>query len=445
VHWLLEHGADPNWPLWGSRPLHWALRQGTPIHYFEWLLDHGADALLPDKNGTVAVADAARHGRADVLELFEKRGVVIALEGDDAFLAACAKANQSEARKLAEADSSLVGRMQFQNPGLLADFAGAGNTAAVRLMLDLGFDAGMARIKPDWVAGETALHVATSHGRLPAAELLIERGAPLEAKRHGGLTPLRVAFLCLEQQSEWTPNEFTLPIAEVLIKAGASVENAGLTLTAAVCLGWSNDTARLAREATTDEKQKALAAAAYNGRLDAINAALALGADPNAPNVGLNPNATALHNAVCSGSLAAVQKLLEAGASIEAKDGFYKATPLRWAEYFVRESGAGKVEYFQREGSRPKQHAEIAAYLRSKESAHDPRPVPVRPGRKDARLVAHAINRHWDGHGGAHCGDRLPACQFRLARRSGHSNSPRAKAPSSNDYSMYSADDCQGR
>jgi ankyrin repeat protein len=369
VHWLLEHGADANWILWGSRPLHWALRQGTPIHYFEWLLDHGADPLLPDKGGTAPVADAARHGRADVLELFEKRGVAIALEGDDAFLAACSRANQSEARELAEADPSLVGRMQSENPGLLADFAGAGNTAALRLMLDLGFDAGMARIKPDWVAGETALHVATSHGRLPAAELLIERGAPLEAKRHGGLTPLRVAFLCLEQQSEWTPNEFTLPIAEVLIKAGASADNAGLTLPAAVCLGRNDDTARLAREATTDEKQKALAAAAYNGKLDAIDVALALGADPNAPNVGLNPNATALHNAVCSGSLAAVQKLIEAGASVDVKDGPYKARPLQWAEYFVRESGADKVEYFQREGPRSKQYAEIATYLRSKESA----------------------------------------------------------------------------
>ena len=49
--------------------------------------------------------------------------------------------------------------------------------------------------------------------------------------------------------------------------------------------------------------------------------------------------------------------------------GPYKATPLRWAEYFVRESGADKVEYFQREGPRPKQYAEIASYLRSKESA----------------------------------------------------------------------------
>jgi ankyrin repeat protein len=369
VQWLLDHGADPNWPLWGSRPLHYALRHGTPLHYFEWLLDRGADPLLPDKNGTLPVAEAARQGRADVLELFETRGLVFALKGDDAFLAACARANEGEARKLASANPSLVRRMQSENPGRLADFAGAGNTAAVRLMLDLGFDVAMARNTPSWFAGETALHVAAAHGRQPVAELLIARGAPIEARRDDGWTPLRVAFVCLEQQSQWTPNLFTLPIAEALIKAGASVEAAGLTLTGAVCLGRSDDIARLAKEAGAQEKQKALAAAAYNGRLDALDTAIALGADPNAPNVGLNPNATALHNAVCSGSLAAVQRLVDAGASVGIKDGSFNATPLVWAEYFMRETGGGKAESFQREGSGPRQYAQIAAYLRNEENA----------------------------------------------------------------------------
>jgi ankyrin repeat protein len=372
VHWLLEHGADPNWPLWGRRPLHWALRQGTPIHYFEWLLDHGADPLLPDKDGTLPAAEAARQGRRDVLELFDRRGVVIALEGDDAFLAACVRANEAEARRFIAANPSIVGRIESQIPGLLADFAGAGNTAAVRLILDLGFDAGMARVRPDGTSGETALHLAVAHGRRPVAELLIQRGAPLEAKGPGGRTPLAVAFLCLEQQSEWTPNEYTLPIAEALIKAGANVENAGLTLAAAVCLERSDDIARLAKDAGSDEKQKALAAAAYNGRLDAIDIALALPADPNAPNVGLNPDATALHNAVCSGSLAAVKQLVEARASIGAKDGPYDATPLRWAEYFARENSADKGEHSEREHSKPKQYAEIVLYLRSLEDASRP-------------------------------------------------------------------------
>ena len=241
--------------------------------------------------------------------------------------------------------------MQAQNPGMLADFAGAAIRRTIRLMLDLGFDAAMARLQPHWVVGETALHVAAARGCQPVAELLIERGAPIEAKRHGGRTPLAVAILCLEQQSEWTPNEYTLPIAEALIRAGAKVEDAGLTLTAAVCLGRSDDIARLAKEASATEKQKALAAAAYNGRLDAIDTAIGLGADPNSPNVGLNPNATALHNAVCSGSLAAVQKLVQAGASAAAKDGPVPSHTARVGGVLrAGECRAGKVEYFQREG-----------------------------------------------------------------------------------------------
>ena len=154
-----------------------------------------------------------------------------------------------------------------------------------------------------------------------------------------------------------------MPVAEALIKAGASVEAAGLSLTAAgVCL-LADDIARLAKEVGAEEKQKALAAAAYNGRLDAIDTAIALGADPNVPNAGLNPTATALHNAVCSGSLAAVQQLVEAGASVGTKEGTYNATPLVWADYFVRASGAGKVGPSSARAPGPSSTAEIAAYF----------------------------------------------------------------------------------
>jgi len=378
VHWLLEHGADANWPLWGSRPLHYALRHGTPLYYFEWLLAHGADPSLPDKNGTTPVAEAARQGRGDVLDLFESRGFVVALAGDDAFFAACARSNVAEARKIAAADPSLVGRIQAENPGMLADFAGTGNVAAVRLMLDLDFDAGVARTKPAWVAGETALHVAVAHGRLDVTELLIERGAPLDAKRSNGATPLRIAFLGLEQQSEWTPNEFTLPIAEALIAAGASVEAAGVTLPAAVCLDRSDDIARLGSEANIQAKQKALAAAAYNGIVDAMDTAIGLGANPNAPNMGLHPDATPLHNAVCSGSLAAVQHLVDAGADVHGTDRPHKATPLQWAEYFAREHSNSKIEYFQREDGKFKQYDEIAGYLRSKQNDVGPEYLAIR-------------------------------------------------------------------
>jgi peptide-methionine (S)-S-oxide reductase len=58
----------------------------------------------------------------------------------------------------------------------------------------------------------------------------------------------------------------------------------------------------------------------------------------------LYSHATALHHAVCSGSLDAVRVLVEAGAALDARDTIHAGTPLGWAEY-------GK-------------HVEIAEYLR---------------------------------------------------------------------------------
>jgi hypothetical protein len=154
-----------------------------------------------------------------------------------------------------------------------------------------------------------------------------------------------VAIRCFEEQSEWTPNESTPGIAQALIDAGANVESAGMTLAAAVCLGRTGDQARLAEASDPKQRQIALAAAAYYGVASAVPMLIALGADPNACNVGLHPHATALHNAVCSGSLEAVKALVAAGANVDQKDRAYQATPLDWAETFIRD-------------------AEIAAYLR---------------------------------------------------------------------------------
>jgi hypothetical protein len=114
-----------------------------------------------------AVAQAARQGRADVLDLFQTRGIAVALEGDGRFVAACSPANESGRAKSPPQTHRWWDACSPRTPACSPIFAGGGNTAAVRLMLDLGFDAGMARIKPDWVAGETALHVAVADGRQP--------------------------------------------------------------------------------------------------------------------------------------------------------------------------------------------------------------------------------------------------------------------------------------
>lgn len=358
VAWLLDHGADPNLLThWGGRPLHHALARGNPLQYFELLLDHGADPTLPRKDGATAFSIAARMARADVLEAFARRGFAVTLPEDDAFLAACARAEEAAARRIVAGDPTLVQRLQSQNSGLLADFAGSGNTAAVGLMLDLGFDIGSQRTNPPWAQGETALHVAAWRGHLEMVKLLIERGAPLEAKHRSGATPLAAVLRGIVEQSEWTPNEKSIDIATALVNAGARIESVELTLAGAICLERTGDVERLLREASAEDKHVALEAAAFHGKVQAIRMLIGLGVDVNSYNLRVQNHATPLHNAVCSGSFEAVKTLVEADARVDAKDTAYQATPLTWAEYYVHQ---------EKSDNAAKQHVAIANYLREK-------------------------------------------------------------------------------
>jgi ankyrin repeat protein len=224
-------------------------------------------------------------------------------------------------------------------------------------MLDLGFDVGSPRTSPRWAQGETALHAAAWRGHLAMVKLLIERGAPLEATHHSGKTPLARTLDALVEQTEWTPNDKSLEIATALLNAGARIEPVTLTLAAAVCLERTDDVARLLREASADDRHVALEAAAFNGKAQAIGMLIGAGVDVNAHNLRVQSHATPLHNAVCSGSFEAVMMLVEAGATLDAKDTAYQATPLTWAEYYLRED----------KGDNPaKQYAAIVTYLREK-------------------------------------------------------------------------------
>ena len=57
-----------------------------------------------------------------------------------------------------------------------------------------------------------------------------------------------------------------------------------------------------------------------------------------------------------SGSLEAVQVLVDAGAELYTKDSAWGGTPLGWAEHYIEEAKAADTG---------KQYAEIAAYLRA--------------------------------------------------------------------------------
>jgi ankyrin repeat protein len=177
---------------------------------------------LPSAQGTLPVALAVRTGRADVLELFAQHGFPVDLTGDDVFLAACARGDDGAARAFAASEPGLVARLQSTTGALLADFAGAGNTDGVRLLLDLGFDLD-SRTSRGGANADPALHVAVWRGRLETVKLLVARGAPLETTNGRGATPLSLAAQALVEQSDWTPHASPEMLA-VLLDAGARVD-----------------------------------------------------------------------------------------------------------------------------------------------------------------------------------------------------------------------------
>jgi ankyrin repeat protein len=205
VRWLLAHGADPNAEsAWGHRALHHALARGSRLALVEALLESGADPSLPAPSleGRSAVALAARAGRADVLDLFARRGFAVELDGDDAFFAALARADRALVDAFVSVEPGIVERLDASDPGVVATLAGAGNTAAVALALDLGFG-----------LSADVLSVAVWRERCETVRLLLERGALVSP------SVLSLAERALTEQSDWTPHHSS-EILDTLRSAG---------------------------------------------------------------------------------------------------------------------------------------------------------------------------------------------------------------------------------
>jgi hypothetical protein len=140
---------------------------------------------------------AARDGRGDLLDLFERRGISIDLHGVEQLLAACSRNDSEGVRSLATRDPEAVQQILTHGGKLLGEFAGIGNTDGVRHLLDLGVAVTAVDTvgDPYWgVAKDSmALHVAAWRARHATLKLLIARGAPVDIPDGKGRTPLILA------------------------------------------------------------------------------------------------------------------------------------------------------------------------------------------------------------------------------------------------------------
>lgn len=177
---LLERGADPNEPAEGpptgtyGTPLLWAIRRRRSLAHIEALLAAGADAKATTPEGESAYALAMRFGLPDVAaRLREAGGEAPKLSPIEAFVAACARGDEAEARRMLDARPTTISTLSDAQRRILPELAAQGADEAVRAMVRLGWP--IAVRGGDWDA--SALNHAVFRGNAALTRFLLAHGA----------------------------------------------------------------------------------------------------------------------------------------------------------------------------------------------------------------------------------------------------------------------------
>jgi hypothetical protein len=177
---LLAHAkdvSDTSSPL-GS-PVLWAIRRGRSAAHVRALLDAGANPRARTHDGVSAYLLASRYGLHDV-GLFADVDAGEDLSIEDQFVAACARNDAIEARRLKAVKPDVVEDLSGPQLQQLPNLSAAGHDDAVRLMVELGWPITVRG--GDWHA--SALNHAVFRGDPALARFLLEHGASW-TERHG--------------------------------------------------------------------------------------------------------------------------------------------------------------------------------------------------------------------------------------------------------------------
>jgi ankyrin repeat protein len=136
----------------------------------------------------------------------------------------------AQVRELVASRPELATEILSHQGELLLEFAGIGNTEALRILLDLGADVRTVCPRGDgyWgiAANSLPLHVAAWRARHDTVQLLLDRGSPVNALDGQSRTPLALAVLaCVD--SYWTDRRSPESV-RVLLEAGARLDGISL-------------------------------------------------------------------------------------------------------------------------------------------------------------------------------------------------------------------------
>lgn len=173
---LLAHGADPNeagtHSEW-NRPLLWAIRRRRSPAHIAALLQAGADPAARMADGTDAATLAWRTGLPAVTALLGAPQASPARTPQERFAAACAHADEAQARQLQALHPELPAALPDPLLRLLPELAAQGHSPAVHCMVRLGWP--IATRGGDWDA--SALNHAVFRGDADLARFLLAHGA----------------------------------------------------------------------------------------------------------------------------------------------------------------------------------------------------------------------------------------------------------------------------
>jgi ankyrin repeat protein len=210
------------------------------------------------------------------------------------------------------------------------------NPAGPNWLLEHGADANLA-----WgEAGEAPLHVAARRWDLPLVKLLVRHGADVLRHRTDGATAHTLAEL-----------HGNTEIAAWLLAQGARDELSAVDRFAATCARADRVAAEALLAAQPSlrmelrpEHHLMLHRAAESGNSAVLETMLACGFDSMAKDKDI---VTPLHRAAMGGHPPAVRVLLQYGASVNALDGMFSASPLVWAvegRHTSKHAGTDHVE-----------------------------------------------------------------------------------------------------